>query len=242
MILSKLWASELWASCSADYSDIGLIRYVDEPDDFEKVMSSGLLDYAQKLKQNGTIRYLGFSSHSVDISRRFLETGVMDIFMLSINPAYDFVPVDGKLKIAEDRRQLYQEAEKRGAGITVMKAYGGGRLLSNSFSPFGRAMTVPQCIQYALDRPAVVSCLPGVRNMDDLTSILAYYNVSREERDYSFIVGAHHQDMNGACIYCNHCQPCPYGINIGVVNKYLDLAKSGDELAKDHYFKLRRTA
>jgi predicted aldo/keto reductase-like oxidoreductase len=225
-----------------DYSDIGLIHYVDEPADFEKVISGGIMDYAQKLKQDGTIRYLGFSSHSVEISRRFLETGVIDIFMLSINPAYDFVPVNDKLKLSEDRRQLYQEAEKRGAAITVMKIYGGGRLLSNTSSPFGHAMSVPQCIQYALDRPAVVSCLPGVRNMEDLTGVLAYYNASQKERDYAFIASAQHQDMKGVCIYCNHCQPCPYGIDIGAVNKYLDLAKSGDGLAKDHYFKLRRTA
>lgn len=225
-----------------NYSDIGLIHYVDTPDDFEQVISSGILDYAQQLKQDGVIRYLGFSSHSIDISRRFLETGIIDIFMLSVNPAYDFVPADGKLRLSEERRQLYQEAEKRGAGITVMKAYGGGRLLSDSSSPFGRAMSVPQCIQYALDRPGVVSCLPGVRNMEDLTGVLAYYNAPPSERDYSFIAGAQHQDMNGVCIYCNHCQPCPYGIDIGAVNKYLDLAKSGDELAKDHYFKLRRTA
>ena len=225
-----------------NYSDIGLIHYVDQADDFERVIAGGILDYAQKLKQNGTIRYLGFSSHSVDIARRFLETGLMDIFMFSLNPAYDFVPVDGKLKMSEERRQLYQEAEKRGAAITVMKAYGGGRLLNAGSSPFGRAMSVPQCIQYALDRPAVVSCLPGVRNMKDLTGVLAYYGASREERDYSFIAGAQHQDMAGVCIYCNHCQPCPYGIDIAAVNKYLDLAQSGDGLAKDHYFKLRRTA
>ena len=225
-----------------DYSDIGLIHYVDEPEDFEKVISAGILDYAQKLKRDGTIRYLGFSSHSADIAHRFLETGVIDIFMFSLNPAYDFIPVDGKLKLSEERRRLYQEAEKRGAAITVMKAYGGGRLLSDTSSPFGRAMSVPQCIQYALDRPGVISCLPGVRNMDDLTAVLAYYNSTKEERDYSFIANAQHQDMNGVCIYCNHCQPCPYGIDIGAVNKYLDLAKSGDELAKDHYLKLRRTA
>lgn len=224
------------------YSDIGLIHYVDDADDFDKVMSGGVMDYARKLKQDGTIRYLGFSSHSVDISRRFLETGLIDVFMLSVNPAYDFVPIDGKLKLAEERQKLYQETKKHGAAITVMKAYGGGRLLNEASSPFGHAMTVPQCIQYALDRPGVVSCLPGIRNMEDLTGVLAYYRSSKEERDYSFIASAQHQDMNGVCIYCNHCQPCPYGLDIAAVNKYLDLAKAGDNLAKDHYSRLRRTA
>lgn len=225
-----------------DYSDIGLLHYVDEVDDYEKVLSNGVFDYAKKLKQAGTIRYLGFSSHSVDICRRFLATGEIDIFMLSVNAAYDFEPVNGKLVISQERRQLYQECEKRGAMITVMKAYGGGRLLNSGTSPFGRVMSIHQCIQYALDRPATISCLPGVRNLEDLTSVLAYYNAPREERDYSFIADAKHQDMNGVCIYCNHCQPCPAGIDIGAVNKYLDLANAGDELAKDHYLNLTRHA
>ena len=225
-----------------DYSDIGMIHYVDTAEDFQAVMDNGLLDYAQKLKKDGTIRYIGFSSHSVDISKKFLETDLIDIFMFSLNPAYDFVPENGVLKLAADRKSLYEEAQKRGAVITVMKAYGGGRLLSDSSSPFGKAMTTAQCIQYALDRPAVVSCIPGVRNMSDINAALAFYNTSHEERDYSAIFTANKQDMEGVCIYCDHCQPCPYGIDIAAVNKYYDLAKSGDSLAKDHYFKLDRTA
>ena len=226
-----------------DYSDIGLIHYVDEVADYERVMSNGVFDYARKLKKDGTIRYLGFSSHSVDICRRFLETGEIDLFMLSVNAAYDFEPSDqGKLVISQARRQLYQECEKRGVAITVMKPYGGGRLLNTGTSPFGRAMSIHQCTQYALDRPATISCLPGVRNMADLVSILAYYDTSREERDYAYIANAKHQDMESVCIYCNHCQPCPVGIDIGAVNKYLDLVNAGDELAKDHYLKLARHA
>lgn len=225
-----------------DYSDIGLLHYVDAVSDFELIFSNGIFDYARKLKQDGTIRYLGFASHTVDICRRFLETGEIDIFMLSINAAYDFAPEGGKLVISQERRQLYQECEKRGVAITVMKPYGGGRLLNVGTSPFGRAMSIHQCIQYALDRPATIACLPGVRNMEDLTGVLAYYNTSREERDYAFIADARHQDMKGVCIYCNHCQPCSAEIDIGAVNKYLDLANSGDELAKDHYSKLAKHA
>ena len=32
--------------------------------------------------------------------------------------------------------------------------------------------------------------------------------------------------------------PCPAGLNIGLINKYYDLAKAGDALAVDHYRKL----
>ena len=39
-------------------------------------------------------------------------------------------------------------------------------------------------------------------------------------------------------MYCNHCQPCPAGIDIGLANKYYDLALAGDAIAANHYTKL----
>ena len=43
-------------------------------------------------------------------------------------------------------------------------------------------------------------------------------------------------------MYCNHCQPCPAGLQIGLINKYYDLARVGDELAAEHYRNLARHA
>ena len=43
-------------------------------------------------------------------------------------------------------------------------------------------------------------------------------------------------------MYCNHCAPCPAGLNIGLINKYYDLAKIGDAMAADHYRKLEKHA
>jgi predicted aldo/keto reductase-like oxidoreductase len=243
-VLSKLqkgFEGEL-KKYGTDYADIGIIHSVDEVRDFEKIMADGIFDYARKLKRDGTIRYLGFSSHSPDICRLFIETGEIDIFMLSINATYDFKPSNGKLTLSHERMELYQECEKQGTGITVMKPYGGGQLLNANTSPFNRAMTVPQCIQYALDRPAVLSCLPGIRSKADFEDILKYYSTSKDERDYAFIGNLSQRDAYGTCIYCNHCQPCPSGIDIGSVNKYLDLSKAGDELAKDHYLRLSKNA
>lgn len=243
-VLSKLqngFEQEL-KKYGTDYADIGIIHSVDEVCDFEKILSDGIFDYARKLKRDGTIRYLGFSSHSADICRLFIETGEIDLFMLSINAAYDFKPSSGKLALSHERMELYKECEKQGIGITVMKPYGGGQLLNAKTSPLGRGMTIHQCIQYALDRPAVLSCLPGIRSIADLEDILKYYSNSEKERDYAFIGSLPHRDIYGTCIYCNHCQPCPSGIDIGSVNKYLDLSKVGDELAKDHYMKLSKNA
>jgi len=46
----------------------------------------------------------------------------------------------------------------------------------------------------------------------------------------------------GNCVYCNHCQPCPAGLNVGLINKYYDLAMAGDTMAADHYTKLEKHA
>lgn len=123
-----------------------------------------------------------------------------------------------------------------------MKACGGGILLDAGTSPFGRAMTIAQCLQYALDRPAVASCLLGVRSTGDLADAVRFYNASKEERDYAFVAALQHKQMKGTCVYCNHCLPCPADINIGSVHKYLDLCQSGDELAKEHYLSLSKNA
>ncbi len=223
-------------------SDIGMIHYVDQADDYDAMLNNGLLDYAVQLKKAGTIRYIGFSSHSVDISQRFLATGLIDVFMFSLNPAYDFENTTEGLRVAQDRAALYAEAEKRGAAITVMKCYSGGKLLSAKDSPFGQALSTSQCVQYCLDWPAVASCVAGVKNMKELQASLEYTAATPAARDYSAVLGAGAAVTEGVCIYCNHCLPCPVGINIGDVNKYYDLAKNGDALAKEHYFSLNRLA
>jgi hypothetical protein len=86
------------------------------------------------------------------------------------------------------------------------------------------------------------SCLPGVGSIADVKAVLGYYEASGVERDYSFIGELTNEDTQGSYIYCNHCQPCPVGIDIGSVNKYFDLAKAGDELASDHYKRLGKHA
>lgn len=226
-----------------DYADFGFVHCIDEDADFEKVMQGGIWDYACRMKEEGVIRHLAFSTHSVRIARRFLETGAVDLGMFSLNPMYDYTDESayGKGGTGE-RMELYREFERRGVGMTVMKCFAGGQLFDARQSPFGRALTQAQCIQYALDKPGVLAVLPGVRGEADLDVLLAFLDTTPDERDYSVLAACAPQSVEGSCVYCNHCQPCPAGIQIGLVNKYYDLARLGDELAADHYRHLERHA
>lgn len=77
--------------------------------------------------------------------------------------------------------ELYRRCEMEGVGISVMKAFSGGQLLDAKASPFGRALTEYQCIQYALDKLGVLTVLPGVRNMEDLRRVLGFCNAAPEK-------------------------------------------------------------
>ncbi len=77
---------------------------------------------------------------------------------------------------------LYCRCEKEGVGISAMKAFSGGQLLDAKTSPFGKALTEYQCIQYALDKPGVLTVLPGIRNKKDLHRILGFCKASEAEK------------------------------------------------------------
>ena len=222
-----------------DYVDFGFLHCVDEDEDFDQLLRIGLVDYLKDFKAKGIVRHLGFSSHTPAVANRILDTGLMDMMMFSINPAYDFEKGDeyGIGSVAE-RRQLFQRCKKEGVGISVMKPFFAGQLLTADQSPFGVALTHEQCLQYAIDRPGVLVAVPGVQTMEHLDRLLKFLTATTEEKDYSVIGSFTAQTIQGLCVYCNHCQPCPAGIDIGLVNKYYDLALAGDTIAANHYTKL----
>ena len=225
-----------------DYIDFGFIHCIDEIGDLEKVVSSGILEYIKKLKAEGVVRHIGMSSHSPQTVQKALDLGLIEMLMFSINPGYDYRKGEYAIGSVDERMELYRRCEKEGVGISVMKAFSAGQLLDEKTSPFKKALTRYQCIQYALDKPAVVTVLPGVRNREDLKDLLGFFDASPEERDYSILGTFTPQEAEGICVYCNHCQPCPGGLDVGLINKYYDLARVGDELAGDHYAHLEKKA
>ncbi|MDO4555345.1 MAG: aldo/keto reductase [Lachnospiraceae bacterium] len=242
--LEKIKRSVDWqlTSLKTDYIDFGFIHCIDEAADLDKVISGGVLDYIRQLKKEGVIRHIGMSSHTPSVVQQMLDSSLLDMLMFSINPAYDYRHGEYAYGEVDERQTLYRRCEAKQVGISVMKAFAAGQLLDEKLSPFKKALTEYQCIQYALDKPGVTTVLPGIRNREDLKRILGFFDATPEEKDYSVLGTFAPQDAEGICVYCNHCQPCPAGLDVGLINKYYDLAKAGDELAKSHYRSLEKTA
>ena len=225
-----------------DYIDFGFIHCLDEASDLKAYQQAGVLDYVLELKQKGIIRHIGLSSHSPELVNKVLDLGILDMLMFSINPAYDYKHGQYAIGETDERMALYQRCEKEGVAISVMKCFSGGQLLDAAKSPFGKALTPIQCMQYALDKPAVVTVLAGVKNREELKGILAYDGASDQAKDYSILASFKQVNHLGHCVYCKHCHPCPMGLDIALINKYYDLALLGDDMAKDHYLHLEKKA
>ncbi len=251
---------DLLTRLQTDYIDVGFIHFVDKLTDWDSLSDSDMMKYVLSLKEKGIIRAVGLSSHDPVTARKAVESGLIDVLMFSLNPAYDLVPYDrdmteifnevieGKkqdysaLTLENARAELYRACEEKGVAITVMKALAMGTLLSAERSPLGVAMTEAQCIDYALSRPAVAAVMVGMQTADEVRAAVRYYDVSEEQKDHSKILGSLSMfNAEGLCMYCNHCLPCPQRIDIAAVNKYLDLVeldKHPADSVRAHYFSL----
>lgn len=250
---------KMMQNLGTERADIGMIHYVDSEETWNKVISDGILDYAKQLKREGRIGHIGMSSHNPLVALKAVESGEIEVLMFSVNPCYDLLPGDEDVnKLFEEnsyskplfnidpvREKLYETCQRRGVGITVMKVFGGGDLLTDD-SPAGKALTAPQCIHYALTRPAVSTVFAGAHTEAELAASLRYEEADEAERDYAAVFATFPKiSWQGHCMYCGHCAPCPKGIEVASVTKFLNLAKAQKavpETVREHYNALRAHA
>lgn len=251
---------DLLTRLATDYIDIGMIHYVDSLEDWEAVAGGPVMAYAREMQAQGKIRYIGLSSHNPAAAMQAVQSGLIDVLMFSVNPCYDLQPAnedcyalwDGKnydrqlVNMDPEREALYETCSRLGVAITVMKAFGGGDLLDEELSPAGKALTVNQCLHYALTRPGVAAVMSGAHTVDELEKCLEYTTAADVEKNYAAAFAALPKiSWEGHCMYCGHCAPCPQGIDVAAVTKFLNLTKAQNsvpETVREHYAALRHHA
>lgn len=235
------------------YIDFGMMFFIDSEQDYKNVFETDFVTYVERLKQKGDIRHIGFSSHNPETAMKVIQTGMPEMMMFSINPAFDMLSSKASIfdcldngfqagvynGIDPKRAELYKLCTQKQVGITVMKTFGGGKLLSPEHTPYSKPMTSQQCVHYALSRPAVASVLTGCKTRAEVNDTMSYLTASDSDKDYTWIYNEVHSAFEGNCVYCGHCQPCPSEIDIAAVNKYLDIARLDKEAVppsiRSHY-------
>ena len=248
----KAGFDEMLRLLNTGYIEIGMIHYSDALSDWQEIVNGPIMAYAQELKAAGKIGCIGLSSHNPEVGQAAVDSGLIDVLMFSINPCYDLQPANEDVEqlwaesayehrlvnMDPQRQALYESCQRRGVGVTVMKAFGGGDLLSQ-YSPAGVALTPFQCLHYALTRPGVACVMAGARTVKELETCAAYEDAPDSEKDYAAAFAAMPKiSWEGHCMYCGHCAPCPQGIDVASVTKFFNLARAQGQMpetVREHY-------
>ncbi len=247
--MAESHAEDLLRRLDTDYLDILMVHFVDETSEWEEVSApGGTLEIARRWKEAGKARAVGMSSHKTGAAALAVRSGLVDVLMFPVNPLFDVLPGETELmslwkiepyqdvkdKAALElraRRELFQECRRRGVAVVAMKPYAAGWALKPD-NPAGAALTPVQCIEYALSRPGVAVALAGCRSVAEVEAALAWTGASEAQRDFGAVLGSGGWSVAGACMYCDHCLPCPAGIDIAAVTRLADAAgKPGDGAA-----------
>lgn len=235
---------DLLTRLQTDYIDILMLHYVDEKNDYQRIIEkNGILDLALRLKKEGKVRFIGMSSHQVPVALKAVTSGVVDVLMFPINPAFDVLTGNIQLETLWDeaatvdqniinkqtnfeRKKLYQICANYNVGLVGMKPYAAGWLFAPTNSS-SQPMKPVQCLNYVLSQTGVSTVVPGVKNIEELRAALQYYDATDEEKDFSLIITNSRWNLKGHCMYCNHCLPCPVKINVGQIIQLVDIAQNG---------------
>ena len=94
-VVCEQFFDDLLARLQTDYIDVLMLHYVDEPDDYRTIFSSGgLLESAIRLQKEGKTRFVGMSTHRVPTALKAVNSGQIDVLMFPVNPAFDMLPGD----------------------------------------------------------------------------------------------------------------------------------------------------
>ncbi len=229
---SETFFHDVLRRIGTDHVDVLFLHNFNTLKEYDAILQpKGQLELARRLREEGKARAIGISAHNAEVALKAIQSGHVDVVMFPIHLASHAAP---------GRKEMLAACVTHGVGAVAMKPYAGGRLLSGERTlrlagyQTGRGatkvktthpITPVQCIHYTLSQPGVSLALTGCTSVEQLTAALAYWEATEEERDFSPLMADFQQYVEGECVYCNHCLPCPAQIDIGQVNRLLDMAQ-----------------
>jgi len=122
-------------------------------EEWEHVMATGgAWEGLQEARDNGLIRFIGISSHSLDVLRKAIKCGRFDTVQLKYS-AFD-----------SRSASLIRLAHKHDVGTIGMKPFGGfGMLGSLKHSPYAATLNASTLLRYVLSNHLISVSIPGMR-------------------------------------------------------------------------------
>jgi aryl-alcohol dehydrogenase-like predicted oxidoreductase len=190
----------------SDYVDI---VYIHDVSSVEDVNLPGLREAFQGLKQQGKVKFAGFSTHAnmamcIDAAAK---AGFYDVILTSFNYALSDDPV---------LSTVMKEASAKGIGLIAMKTqcsqYWYKEFLSKSQQKFFDGNLVHKAmLKWAVRHPFVTTAVPGFTNFQQLDEdVSVAYDLAFTEEEAKFLKDRNVKISLNYCIQCGKCSGvCP---------------------------------
>lgn len=137
--------------------DVHQLNSVGEEDWPHAMSNRGALKGLQEAREQGTIRFIGISSHSLQVLRWAVESGEFDTVQVKWGAFHS------------DSAGLIRLAHRRDIGVIGMKPFGGfGMFGSLKGTEFENTLTAGELLRYALSNPHLSVCIPGMRRAQEV--------------------------------------------------------------------------
>lgn len=214
--------------CQVDYFDFYLF-HAQNKEMFKRCVELDVYGYLQKMREQGKIRYLGFSFHDTPaVLRQILDTYEWDFVQIQLNY------LDWEL---QDAKGQYELLAQRGIPVIIMEPVRGGALADlgqkanavlKEAAP-GRSIA-SWAIRYAAQLPNVLTVLSGMSSLEQLSdnigtlSPLEPFN-GEETKALEKALDLYRKKDMVPCTGCRYCMDCSFGVDIpklfGIYNRYV---------------------
>lgn len=195
-----------------NHIDLWQLHGVNNPEDYEKALGpGGAMEAAQEALKSGKINHIGVSTHTPEIARKVIVSGLFD----AVQYPFNFVNNDAK-------DELVSLAKKNDVGFIAMKPFAGGRLKDAKLA-----------LKYLLQFDNVVPD-PGVKRIEEVEEIVNIVNgswkLTREDQRKMDEIRA--KLSTKFCQYCSYCLPCPQQIDIPVLMNALNIENYSESFVR----------
>ncbi|MCF7833449.1 MAG: aldo/keto reductase [Candidatus Marinimicrobia bacterium] len=187
---------------------------------FERLKKLKLLDKMKRARDQGKIKYIGFSFHdTLPVFREIVDHFDWDVVQIQFNY------MDTALQAGQEGLEY---AASKNMAIVIMEPLKGGQLANppkealDVMAASGIERTpVDWALQYLWDRPEVSCVISGMGNMTMINENCASADKSgieslseKEKIVIDELVDIYRKNILVPCTDCKYCMPCPFGVNI----------------------------
>jgi len=234
--------SEQLQKLDVDYIDMYLLHSLSGEKWRDTCLKFDLPGKMKKAKEEGKIRYMGFSFHDdVESFKEIVDGADWDFCQIQLN----YLDTENQAGI-----EGLKYAAEKGLAVVIMEPLRGGYLarvpeaVSDVFAKVGKT-AVQGALDFLWDMPEVSLILSGMSSMEQVTENVEYAAKSgiglMTEEQHEAVKAAAEMMSSAAlvpCTACNYCNICPQNVAIPTIfaayNKYV----RGESGAKSDYHKI----